>query len=483
MIRTGKQYIEGLKDNRCVVIGDKPVDITNDPKFAGSIKGMAGYFDWASNHKSDCASQNVIKGEECNASLIVPRSMKDLEDRHRAFESFAHYSYGMLGRTPDYVNTTLAGFVARSDVFEVNGDKTYANNVINFHKEVAQKDLSMTHAILNATIDKAQNEVSGINKDLSARVVRRTKDSVIIRGSKILATLGPFADEMFVYPAAPLPSDAPPEYAIAFSIPAGTKGLINLCRDHCGVDAKVADNPFSSRFDEQDSFVIFDDVEVPLERVFVNGSIEAYNNVPKTGWVANILQQTTIRAAVKLEFAYDLCLRMAKILNCEKRPEVASMLGEIMTYAHITRGCTRAAEAGAHDYGNGAFFLDIAPVRAIKNLMPQWMVRINEIIVSIGSHNLLCGPTEAALADPKLGPLFKQYLLGSNGISAEERAKTFRTAWDFAGSALGSRVELYEQYYLTSQHKNFTMEAMWANNERKIDTLQELFDSFAHLDA
>ena len=480
MIRNGAQYVEGLKDDRNVWLHGRAIDVTTDPVLSGSVRGMAGYFDWQTRFADDCAVENPAVGEVTNASLLIPRSAADIAARSKAFDRLARYSYGMLGRTPDYVNVTLSGFAARRDGFEVDGNKTFGDRVVAFHKEVATRDLSLTHAIVNPNIDKDQNDVSGVNGRLAVHVVRRTKDSVIVRGSKMLATLGPFADEMFVYPSAPLPADAKPEYAIAFSIPMDTKGLIVLCRDHTGVDAPVQDRPFSSRFDEQDSVVLFDDVEIPIDRLFVDGSIAAYNSTPKNGWMSNILQQTCSRAAVKLEFAYDLCLTMAKICNSDKRPEVQMMLGELRTFANLTRAAITAAEVGAHDHGNGAYFLHQAPVRAIKNMMPGWMVRANEIIVSIGSHNLLCTPSQADFANPQMAALLDEMLVGANGYDARFRAQIFRTAWDFAGSALGARVELYERYYLTSQASNMRLEATLARFERKENFVDELLTQFAN---
>ena len=72
----------------------------------------------------------------------------------------------------------------------------------------------------------------------------------------------------------------------------------------------IADRPFSSRFDEQDAFVIFDHVEVPNERIFVDGNLEVYNAIAPAVFPGNVLQQTAVRASVKLEFAYDLCVQM-----------------------------------------------------------------------------------------------------------------------------------------------------------------------------
>lgn len=472
--RTGQEYLAGLRDDRTVWLGAEKVDVLTHPAFAGSLKGMAAYFDWQHTYADDCLVADPETGKPMSASLIVPRSAEDLRRRHVAFDRFARYSNGMLGRTPDYVNVTLAGFAARGDIFAAKGDTTYGERLQRFYREVVEKDLSMTHTIIHPVVDKSLPDLEGVNGQLALRVVRRTKDSIVVRGAKILATLGPFADELYVYPGQPQPPNADPATLLSFSIPMGTKGLHTLCRDHYGVEASVGDRPFSSRFDEQDAFMIFDDVEIPLERVFIDGDIDVYNGLMRHGWAANIMQQTSIRAAVKLEFAYELCTRMAQATNSDKRPDTAAMLGELWGYSCLTRSAITAAEAGARDWGNGAFLPDDRPFRAIRANMPGWMVRANEIIKTIGSHNLLATPSLDLLDNPEIGPLIQAFMPGSNGMSARERAKLFRTAWDFAGSALGGRVELYERFYLASAPRNYALDHMFAQMERPWTQVPEM---------
>lgn len=175
---------------------------------AGSLRGMAGYFDWRNRYSDDCLVPDPVTGAPMNASLIKPRSAGDLAQRHRCFDRLARYSFGMLGRTPDYVNVTLAGFAARADMFTKGSDRTTAERLARFHREVIERDLWLTHTIIQPAIDKGANDLQGINANLAARIVRRTGNGVIVRGAKVLATLGPFADELFVYPAAPLPPRA-----------------------------------------------------------------------------------------------------------------------------------------------------------------------------------------------------------------------------------------------------------------------------------
>ncbi len=472
--RTGSQFIEGLRDERQVWLAAERIsDVTAHPAFAGSVAGMAGYFDWQHKYADECLTTDEVTGTPMNASLIVPRNAADLEQRHKAFDRFARYSCGMLGRTPDYVNVTLAGFVARSDIFIRNGDTTAYDRLCNFYREVVEGDLSMTHTIIQPAIDKSIGELAGINGEIAARVVGRNERGVIVRGAKILATLGPFADELFVYPAGPLAPGSAPEYAVMFSIPVSTPGVIQVCRDHYGTERNVADHPFSSRFDEQDTYVIFDDVEVPYERLFIDCDLDAYNALRAAGWAANVFQQTSTRAAVKLEFAYDLCTRMSQLTNTEKRPDVAIRLGELWSYAQLTRAATAAGMAGAKDWGSGAFFCDDRPLRALRSQMPHWMTRMSELVKSLGGHNLLATPSLGAFDDAVMQPLLEKYMPDASGNQAKERARIFRMAWDFVGSALGGRVDLYEHFYLASQPTNFIRDHMQTLGEGGFGVLDE----------
>jgi len=237
-----------------------------------------------------------------------------------------------------------------------------------------------------------------------------------------------------------------------------------LCRDSYSSDGNRFDHPLSSRFDEQDAFVIFDDVEVPHERVFIDGNVEVYNKVMTAGWVANVMQQTTIRAHVKLQFAYELATRMAHAVGANDSA-TNEMLGELWTYVELTRAALVAAEADASDCGNGTWFCDERPFRALRPTLPHWFPRVNEILRLLGSHNLLAAPTRAELDDPTLAPLLRTYFQGADGTEAEERVKLFRAAWDFTGSALGSRNELYERFYLASAARTYQLAHLAAQRE------------------
>ncbi len=463
--RTGRQFLDGLKAPREIYVGNEKVtDVASHPALRGGAEELAAVFDLQHAEAERCLIPDPETGELINASHLIPRSREDLFKRHAALEVCAEHSVGLMGRTPDYMNVTFAGFAARPDEWSLGGNEAGAENLVAFQKELRRKDLSLTHTIVHPTVDKALGDVPRAGNDVALQKVGETEHGIIVRGSRILATLAPFADEMAVYPSYPLPegSDA---FALAFSIPMTTPGMKILCRDSFSQPKHAYDHPLSGRFDEQDAFVIFDDVEVPKDRVFINANLAAYNTVMRSSWAPNIMQQTMIRAQTKLEFAWGVANRMLQSIN-GKQPPAAEMLGEIWTYSEFARSAIYASEMQAKEYPGGVWFPDVRPLHALRSTLPYWFPRVNEIIRLLGSHNVFAAPTQAQMNDPQLKPLIDRYLRGAGDVSAEERVRVFRLAWDFVGSALASRNEQYERFYLASGPRNRQIHEMFFDQSR-----------------
>ena len=304
----------------------------------------------------------------------------------------------------------------------------------------------MVRGEIRSVFSMTEPDGAGSDPSLMRTEARPDGDDYIINGSKMFITNGLQADWMCCL--CNTSDDGIHKNKSLIMIPMDTPGLKFICRDSVSVDGNLFDHPISSRFDEQDAFVIFDDVEVPRERLFIDENLEVYNLVMSTSWWPNIMQQTMIRAHTKLEFARGLVIAMAGAIN-RNQPPTQEMMGEIAMFTEFARASVYAAEQASHDHGNGFWCCDVRPLMALRAALTEWFPRVNEIIRRIGSHNLLTTPSRAALDDPDLRPLIDTYLRGV-GVDAEGRDRIFRLAWDFAGSALGSRNEQYERFYLGS---------------------------------
>jgi len=473
--RTGEQFLRGLKDDREVWVGGERVrSIVDHPALSGAAHALAEVFDLQHRYPDDCLMPDPETGEPINVSHMIPKSRGDLLRRHRGLERVAEFSVGLMGRTPDYMNVTYAGFAGRSDEWAVNGNAEGAANLVRYQKKLAREDISLTHTIVHSTVDLGKGKVPVGFDPVQLHKVENTANGILVRGSRVLATLAPFADELAVYPGTPMPN-AGDVHALSFCIPMDTPGLKFICRDSVAVNTNRFEHPLSSRFDEQDAFVIFDDVEVPRERLFIDANLEAYNTVMKTSWWANIMQQTMIRAQTKLEFAWGMATRMAETINSAGQPPTQQMLGEIAMYAEFTRASIYAAEQAAREIGNGMWSCEGRPLAALRAALPTWFPRVNEIIRLIGSHNLLTTPARGALEDEALRPLIDKYLRGA-GVDAEQRSRLFRLAWDFTGTALASRNEQYERFYLGSAGRNLiTLQALAVADRNRANRLLDRF--------
>jgi 4-hydroxyphenylacetate 3-monooxygenase oxygenase component len=473
--RTGAQFLRGLKDGREVwVEGERVADPVAHPAFAGAARALAEVFDLQHQAADLCLMPDPESGEPVNVSHMIPRSKADLLKRHRGLERIAEYSVGLMGRTPDYMNVTYAGFAGRADEWAINGNEEGAANLVAYQKFLRRNDISLTHTIVQPTIDKAHGDVPLIGDTVALHKVENTAHGILVRGSRVLATLAPFADEIAVYPAIPL-NDGTDAHALSFNIRMDAPGLKFLCRDSFSRPGNKFDFPLSSRFDEQDAFVIFDNVEVPRDRVFIDANKAVYNSVMMKSWWPNIMQQTMIRAQTKLEFAWGLATRMAEAINA-RQPQAMAMLGEIWSYAEFTRAAIHSAEEGAFEYGNGVWLPDERPLAALRASLPIWFPRVNEIIRLVGSHNHFCAPSAAQFADPQLRPLLDKYLHGAGEVDAERRARIFRLAWDYAGSALASRNEQYERFYLGSAARSFQTAQLFQNRDRAYRLVDRFLD-------
>ena len=475
--RTGSEFLAGLKaTGREIWLGSERVDnVVDHPQFTGAAHALARAFDLQHEYADECLMPDPETGEPINVSHMLPTSIADLKRRGVGLQRIAESTVGHMGRTPDYMNVTYAGFAG--DPSHWGGDdgrnEEGVAHLVAFQKQLAREDISLTHTLVHPTNIRSTDQ-NFVTNHVPLHKVGDTEGGIVVRGARILATLAPFADEIAVYPGLPLPPGAPSKFALSFSIPMDTPGLIFLCRDSAAtVASNTFDHPLSSRFDEQDAFTIFDDVEVPFDRVFINGDIEVYNSVMgPTGWWANIMQQTTIRALTKLEFAYGLALRMAEAVNDNSAPTI-EMLGELSCYVEVTRSAILLSEEHAYDRGDGVVFPDGRPMHPMRALLAVWYPRVREILMLIGSHNLLATPSQAMFNDARLRPLIEEFVHGANGMDAERRAGIYRLAWDFIGSALGSRNELYERNYLGSAKTTRTHHTLLYSDRESATALVE----------
>jgi 4-hydroxyphenylacetate 3-monooxygenase len=448
--RTGQQYIDGLRaQEREVWLGGERVrDVTTHPGLAGGVKAVASLYDLQHDPKRNkvMTYKSPTSGDRVGRSFSNPRTQDELEARTQMMLNWARTTNGMMGRSPDFMNVTFAAWGAAANFF---GEKRreFGDNMRRYVEHLRENDICLTHSLINLQRSRNVSGMFNLQEGTALEVKKETSAGIVVHGARILATLGPLSDEIAVYsPRLARHSDDHSPFAMSFSIDCGTPGLKFLCRDTFDLGRSHFDAPLASRFEEMDCIVFFDNVLVPWERVFLLYDVDRLNAVPHvTHSTAHSAHQGAAKNLAKCEFVLGIALLMTEALGNNHLPHTEERIGELMLYTELMRSSLRAAEADAELDRWGVMTPAILPSESTRNLMMTCYPRMVEILQLLGSSSFLLTPSEKDMAGP-LRPQIDQYL-ATDKVTAEERVKLFRLAWDVAGSAFGSRQELYERFF------------------------------------
>jgi 4-hydroxyphenylacetate 3-monooxygenase len=264
-MRAGADYVEGLKDGRTVLLdGERVEDVTRHPAFRAAIRSVAETYDRA----LDAAGSELLTyadepgGTRHSAMWKIPRSREDLAQRRALHEFWAEPSAGHMGRTPDHVASLLSAFAGSPQVF-ARGDERFGDNVVRFWERARREDLYVAYVIVPPQVDRAKPAHQQPEPFLYAGAAEERDDGIVVRGAQMIGTSAVMADYLLLTYIVPLvPGDE--DYAISVVVPLDAPGLkIYPRRPYAGLPTSPYDYPLSSRFDETDSLVVFDDVLVP----------------------------------------------------------------------------------------------------------------------------------------------------------------------------------------------------------------------------
>ena len=466
--RDGAAYLAGLHDVREIWLdGERVKDVTRDPRLARGIRSIAALYD-LQLEPSRVAEMTYISptsGERVGLSHIQPRSIDDLVRRRNMIKTWAEWSGGMLGRSPDYLNAMVMGCAANADYF-ANNDPSYARNIQRYYELVREQDLCLTHTLVAPQVNRSVHPDQQAGGAVALRVIDETDSGLVLSGARILATLAPASDELFVAPA---PSrsyaGAGNPRAFAFAIPVATPGLRFICRESFDVGRSSFDHPLGSRFEEMDCTAVFDRVLVPWERVFLYGDQEYCAALFRDTNVFNhAIHQFLTKNWAKAEFVLGVATLVAEAIGIAEALHVQRLLGEMLHATLTLRAFIRAAEADATPGPGGVWAPDTETLLTARSLFPEVYPRMVEILQILGSSGLANIPSQASVESPALVEDIERFYQGAT-LGGTERIRLFRLAWDIACSSFAGRQVLYERYFAGDFYRNVAVH--YVNHDKR----------------
>ncbi|MGE3536433.1 MAG: 4-hydroxyphenylacetate 3-hydroxylase family protein [Candidatus Tectimicrobiota bacterium] len=443
---TGAAYLDSLRDAREVYIdGERVRDVTTHPAFRNAARSIMRLYETL----HDPAQRDLLTtvddyGIRTHRFFAPSTSSQALLAARDAIAAWARLSYGFMGRTPEYKAAFMASLGANPEFYA-----PFEANALNWYKRFASQALFLNHVLVNPPVDRRKpiHEVA----DVFIHLVRERDDGIVVSGAKMLATGSAITHGTFVAQnsSAHLARGQAEDFALVFIADMQTPGAKLLCRRSYEASARSPfDHPLSSRFDENDAVLLFENALIPWENVLVYRDVEKANAFYRaSGFFSRYNLQAGTRLGVKLDFMAGLFAKAIAANGTDDFRGVQVALGDIIGWRNLIWALTTTLCVETQP-GPGQSVIPSTEHAATLRLFSHhcWTAIHTLFETYLGGSPLVVPSSYKDLLNDDLRPLIERYYRGSDS-TAEPRIKLFKLIWDAIGSEFGARHALYERNY------------------------------------
>ncbi len=449
-LRTADEYRESLRDGRLVyILGEKVEDVTTHKLLKVAVETVAQDFVLSESEDPEIRNLFVVEDEESGEPISrffkTPKTVEDLELRSRMIGE----SIRLTGGLPFGKDVGSDCLNAVTVVAEQTGHGEYAERAREYFRHIRKNDLAMCGAVTDAKGDRGKPPSKQKHPDYYLHVVDKQKDGIIVKGCKMHITSGPVANEIIVTPTRQMREDEA-DYALSFAIPANTEGITMICRPGRGERSPhefPQDHPVRAL---SEAMVVFDNVFVPWERVFMCGEWQISMMLAYT--FASFHRFTAISYKIPIvEAMAGIGIAMAECNGIERVGHVRGKIADMAAYVETLKALAGAAAKDPVMRG------DIAvPNPLIANMAKLHFAtgyhNFVQLIQDISGGIITTAPTYQDWKNPVTSEYIEHYLGGSAKYTTEQRLRLIEAAHRLVASAEHGHMEV------TTVHAEGSME-------------------------
>ena len=475
---TAEEYRESLRRYRPRVFVDgEAVDcVADEPRLAPGIAAIGVTYDFATRpeHAEVMTAKQATSGKTVNRLAHINETNQDLLQKLEACRLVCRES-GCAQRylTHDGLNALSAATQVADAEHGASSASRYERFLAYLH-QVQDADLTLGIAMTDGKGDRSKRPGQQANPDSYVRITERRPDGVVIRGTKAIVTAAPYVHEFLVMPCRTMTPDEA-DFAVCCAVPVDAPGVTIVARPAGRPGEKAA--TFSGRYGQSTGVVVFDDVFVPHDRVFLAGEVDEAGLATLTYATHHRHSCIGARAGFgDLLIGAGALMVEANGLDPDIHGHIRDAMVELITVVESFYACGVAASVYGVDDGGGGVMPDPVFANIGKLLLATKIYDMHRLAhyVSGGLVVALPGPDEDH--NPETAASLEAVLGGRADIPATARREVARLVEDLTASYAGS------WYSVISLHGGGSPEAMkreiWRNYPvgEKVDLVERLLD-------
>ncbi|WP_420832536.1 4-hydroxyphenylacetate 3-hydroxylase family protein [Paenibacillus periandrae] len=470
----GDYFLKSLQDGRNVWLGGVKIEaLPQHSAFKGTLETIRHLFNMLDDPDKRDIVGFQVPGKEAfaHSSFLVPYSTEQLSQRSRSFAYWSQETHGMMSRLSDYARSLVTGwYAAREQIGRL--DPHFESKISSYYEMARDNDLFLTTAIIDPQIDRSSGLEDSRIADRFLHVVKETSEGIVIRGAKMIATGAPYTHDFVVFSFLNFKADES-KHAHVLIVPANSEGLHIVCRESFA-DNREQSHILSSRYEEMDAVLFFEDVFVPWERVLLHGDSEKVLKL-RANKTANSLafHQNIVRYVAKLEFVAGIAFAVAEAIGANGFLHVQEKLGELLNQINVMKALVIASETQAKPDETGVWIPELSYIDTARSIGTKFYPRAIEILQQVGGGGFVQAPSGVEDFYGPISKLMHLYFEGAS-VSAEKKVQLFKLAWDLIGSPLGARHELYERFYAGDPVRAYANQYLGTHTEQLTDPVWKL---------
>ena len=438
---TGKEYKDSLFDGRATFFeGNRVDDLPAHPLIGPAVDVVADRYDWLAELAVDGMSP----------LNTIPTNASELKAKvHLVHEAgmMAHVTY-----TSIMTLATAAGRMQEAAPKYIEGIQAYI-------EDAQKRDIRITQCITDAKGDRSRAPGKQEDPDAYLHVVSRQRDGVVIRGAKLHITGASLGHELLTIPTKAMKAGEE-DYAIAAMIPVNAPGVKIINTTYAPRHHDTRDFPVSSISSSPEGFVIFDDVFVPNERIFLNGETSMASVFAHSLGLWERLGGLS-GMADGADILVGLAHLVAESNGLAGEAHIKEKISEMIIHATVVRACLEAALMHSSTGPFGAAFPDELYTNAGKYTGAANYNLMVRHLHDIAGGSVVTAPSRADLDNPETGALVRKYMTANTSFDGEYRTRLFHAIRDLTADAYGgwslvTNIQagggLYAQRIVTRKH-------------------------------
>jgi len=428
-LRTKEEYIQSLRDmkKRIFIFGEEIENYVDHPIIRPSINACAMTYELAHQpeHEELLTTQSSLTGKKINRFTHLHQSTEDLVKKVKMQR--------LLGQKTGCCFQRCVGFdgfnAVDSVTFEMDRDlgTDYNKRFRAYLTYVQENDLvvdgAMTDPKGNRRLAPSQQE----DPDMFVRIIEQRKDGIVVRGSKVHQTGAVNSHEVLVMPTQTM-REEDKDYAVCFAVPADAQGILYVYgRQSCDT-RKMEESEIdvgNKMFGGQEAVIIFNDVFIPHERVFMCGEYQ-YTGALVERFAGYHRQSYGGCKSGVGDVLIGAAQAIAKIQGLEGVSHIKEKLVEMIHLNETIYSCGIACSAEGRPTASGTYLIDLMLANICKLNVTRNPYEISRLAQDIAGGILVTLPSEKDFANPEVGPLLEKYLRGASQYTTEDRCRIQR---------------------------------------------------------